>query len=176
MAVALVSLAGCLPESRCRLGEADQTLLDVVLPARIEIVEPFTRVRSFDEDDAPDGIEVLLRAVNALDNPGLMMVGHVRIELFEFVPASAEHKGRRLGSWQVDLSSKVQQRAYWNRLTQMYQFQLELAPELLPVEQKAVLLVTYRSPMDRMLTDEHVLSPRGTPPLGAGVPFAPPGG
>jgi len=136
---------------------ARQDMLALLMPCRIEIVEPFTRLRSFDADDTPDGIEVLLRAVNSLDNPGLMIVGSVRVELFEYVPASANQKGTRVEYWTVDLSSVSQQRKHWNRLTQMYEFRLGVDRASIPGAGRYVLAVTYTTPLGEHLTDEYVL-------------------
>lgn len=128
--------------------------LSLLMPKRIEIVEPFTRVTSFDEDASPDGIELLLQAVNSLDNPGVMIVGEIRFELFEFIPASGDRKGRRLEYWDVALVSKEDQRDHWNQVTQMYEFRLRVDPSVLPIEDRYVLAVTYQSPLgDRLSTD-----------------------
>jgi hypothetical protein len=132
-------------------------MLTLLMPSRIEIVKPFTRLQSFDGDATPDGIEVLLRAVNFLDNPGLMIVGNVRVELFEYVPASANQKGTRVEQWTVDLGSVSQQRRHWNRLTQMYELRLGANPGAVPAAGRFVLAVTYTSPLGEHLTDEYVL-------------------
>lgn len=135
------------------------------MPSRVEIVEPFTRVKSFDDDATPDGIELLLQAVNSLDNPGLMIAGQVRVELFEHVAGSADQKGRRLEHWDVNLATAAHQKRYWNQLTQMYEFRLGVDPSVMPPADKFVLLVTYNSPLGEHLTDECVLSYRA--PAGA---------
>ena len=156
-AVLLLLPVGCLNPQEASDAQVSRTLHELLLPQRIEIVEPFTRVKSFDDDATPDGIELLLRAVNALDNPGLMIAGQVRIELYEYVPASAQSQGSLLENWQVDLTTRSQQLAFWNQLTQMYQFRLAIDPARIPQARKFVLLVTYRSPDGETLTDEYVL-------------------
>jgi hypothetical protein len=139
------------------------------MPSRIEIVEPFTRVKSFDGDATPDGIELLLRAVNSLDNPGLMIAGTVRVELFEHVSGSADQKGRRLEHWDVELATAAHQRRYWNQLTQMYEFRLGVDPTVMPNADKYVLLATYNSPLGEHLADECVVSYRGGATASPGV-------
>jgi hypothetical protein len=143
-------------------------MIALVMPCRVEIVEPFTRVKSFDDDAIPDGIEVLIRAINALDSPGLM-VGRVRVELYEYVPASAEPKGRRLEHWAVELSSTQDQRRYWNPLTQMYEFRLGVDAKAIPRADRYVLMVTYDSPLGERLTDQYMINYRipGSPLGGA---------
>ncbi len=148
---------GCASAPRIPVdAAARQAQLSLLMPSRIEIVEPFTRVKSFD-DDVPDGIELLVQAVNSLDNPGLMIVGDVRIELYEYVPASGNRKGRRLEHWDIELSTAKHQRTYWNQLTHMYEFHLGLDPTRIPLADKYVLLVTYNSPLGEHLADEFVL-------------------
>ncbi len=133
-------------------------MISLLMPSRIEIVEPFTRVRSFDGDGKSHGIELLLRAINALDNPGLMIVGKIRAELFEFVPGSADHRGRLLEHWEVDLTTPKQQQTHWNSLTQMYELRLGIDPKRIPVADRYVLVVTYVTPMGDRLTDEFTVT------------------
>jgi len=161
LALALVGLSGLLlacattpPRDVNTL--AGQESLSLLLPKKIEIVEPFTRASRFD-GDAGNGIELLLRAVNSLGNPGLMIVGNVRIELYQYVPASADQKGTRIDGWDIELLTECDQRDYWNRLTQMYEFHLQVNAASLPKSGRFVLQVTYLSPLGTHLTDEMVL-------------------
>ncbi len=165
----LVSVTGCQTTPAVRDTAAKQKMLELLMPSRIEIVEPFTRIKSFDKDTKPDGIELLVQAVNSLDNPGLMIAGDVRVELFSYVPASGDRKGPRLEYWKISLSTEQQQRTYWNQITQMYEFWLQVDPTVLPLEDKYLLTVTYSSPLGEHLTAESVIEYR-TPgrSLGAG--------
>ncbi len=160
----LLAVCGCAV-STVQIDEAAQRqMLELLLPDRIEIVEPFTRVKSFDDDAVPDGIELLLQAVNPLDNPGLMIVGRVRVELYEYLPSTGDHKGRRMENWDIELVTTEQQRKHWNALTQMYEFRLGINPETIaPADQQAgfarkfVLTATYLPPVGDRLSDECVL-------------------
>lgn len=135
-------------------NDEQRRALSLLMPQRIEIVEPFTHVKSFDGDRTPDGIELLLRAVNALDNPGLMIVGDVRFELYEFVPASGDNRGKRLETWDISLNTRNDQKDYWNQVTQMYEFRLWVDPAVLPFEDRYMMVVTYQSPLgDRLSSD-----------------------
>ena len=156
----MTCLVGCAPKPQPISDASQRNALALLMASRIEIVEPFTRVKSFDEDATPDGIELLLQAVNALDNPGLMIAGNVRAELFEYVPASADHKGRRLEHWNIELATEQQQRTHWYAMTQMYEFRLAIDPEHIPPAEKYVLAVTYGSPIGERLTDECTVSYR----------------
>ncbi len=141
---------------------AGQESLSLLLPEQIEIVEPFTRASRFRDGESGDGIELLLRAVNSFGNPGLMIVGDVRIELYQYVPASADHKGARIDGWDIPLRTESDQRDYWNRLTQMYEFHLQVNAASLPSSGRFILQATYLSPLDERLTDEMVLVVRAS--------------
>ena len=141
--------------------------LSLLMPKRIEIVEPFTNVKSFDDNATPDGIELLLQAVNSLDNPGQMIVGNMRFELYEYVPASGDRRGRRLEYWDLALATAESQRDHWNQVTQMYEFRLRVDPAVLPIEDRYVLAVTYNSPLgDRLSTDCLIEYRKPSGPLG----------
>lgn len=154
-------VAGCAAPYGGGDDPSKRAMLDLLLPQRIEIVEPFTRVRSFDDDLEPDGIEVLLQAINGMDNRGLMIAGSVRIELYEQMPGSADRRGRRLEHWEVDLTTKDNQKRFWNQLTQMYEFRLAVDLSRIPGGGKFVLLTTYNSPLGEHLDDECVLTYMG---------------
>jgi len=149
---------GCAATKTVSDPAARDRMLALLLPMKIEIVAPFTRVKSFDDDSTPDGIELWLQAVNSLGNTGLNIVGSLRAELYEYVPASAEHKGRRLEQWKIELATPADQRAYWSDLTRMYEFRLMIDPVTVPKARQYVLAVTYTTPLGEHLTDECVLT------------------
>jgi len=154
----VAALHGCAAPPRDLDDPAKREMLALLMPSRIEIVEPFTRVKNFGGGSTPDGIELLLRAVNSLENPGLMIAGRVRVELFEYVAASGESKGQRVEQWDIDLTTAKQQQAYWNNMTQMYEFRLALDPVGRLAADAYVLTVTYLSPLADRLTDDYVMS------------------
>ena len=167
--IALAGLCGCAPAPAVRDAAAQRNLLALVMPSRIEIVEPFTQVKSFDDNRTPDGIELLLQAVNSLGNAGLMVAGDIRVELFEHVRASGDRKGQRLERWDVELSTEEHQRTHWNQVTQMYEFRLRVDPTVIPLADQYVLVVTYNSPLGEHLTAECVIGHQPSAgPLGGG--------
>ncbi|MEK6676362.1 MAG: hypothetical protein AABZ47_11995 [Planctomycetota bacterium] len=153
---------GCAQKQHVVSDPAQRQMLSLLMPQRIQIVEPFTRVRSFDDDDSLDGIELLVQAVNALDDPGLMVVGNIRVELYEYLPASGEPRGRLLEHWDVDLSTAKDQKVFWNKMTQMYEFRMAVDPTLIPPAEQYVLGVTYTSPLGEHLTDDCLIRYRST--------------
>ena len=165
--LALIGVVGCASTPAATDHARQLQLCTLLMPSRIEIVEPFTRVKSFDDDATPDGIELLLQAVNSFGARGLMIAGHVRAELYEHVPASGDQKGRRLERWEIPLSTAEQQLQHWNDITQMYEFLLRVDPAPIAAADKYVLAVTYNSPLGEHLTDECIISYRpATGPLG----------
>lgn len=132
-------------------------MLDLLMPARVEIVQPFTRVQSFDDDPRPDGIELLVQAVDAMEDPSLMP-GRLDAALYEYIPASADPKGRKLEHWVMELTTPKQQRRYWNSMTQMYEFRLGIDPSRIPPAEKYVVAIVYTSPLGEHLSDECLLT------------------
>lgn len=155
--VMIAGLAACASTPKQIEGDAEAQMLSLLLPSRIEIVEPFTGIRNHAKNTGPGGIELLLQAINTLDDPGLMIVGRVRAELFEYVPASADNRGRRIDHWNIDLSTEEQQRQYWDRITQMYRFQLAVDPAAIPPADRYLMTVTYIAPLGNYLTDECII-------------------
>jgi hypothetical protein len=165
--VLVLALAGCAATPPAQDDTAQREMLALLMPSRIEIVEPFTQVKSFDDAAALNGIELLLQAVNSLGSRGLPIVGHVRVELFEHLPASGQRKGQRIEHWEISLADVEQQRRYWNDVTQMYKFMLLVDEIPVPVAETYVLAVTYNSPLGEHLTSECLISYRLAPrPLG----------
>jgi hypothetical protein len=150
---------GCASQ-KVNLGDpGTRQMLSLLLPAEI-IVEPFTGLKSFDDDDQPDGLEVVLRPVDTFEDP-VKIAGTLIVELYRFRPASGERKGEKIEQWDVELASKKDQDKYWNRITQMYEIPLMLSPESLTLgaEQKFVIEVTYNSPLDEHMITEYVFEP-----------------
>lgn len=159
-AVIIPVTAGCTRPNAVIDTEERREMLSLLMPERINIVDSFTRAARFDRDSEPDGIELFVQAVNRFDDPGLMIVGTMRVELYEYIPASGDHRGRQLENWDIDLSSSRQQEAYWNGLTQMYEFRLGINREVLPPADRYILAVTYVSPFEDRLSDELVVDLR----------------
>ncbi len=158
--LAVVCVVGCATTPIPTDEAKQRQMLELLMPTGIEIVEPFTRVTSFDNDAIPDGIEVLLQAVNSLGHRGQIVAGYIRVELFEHVPASGDKKGRRFQYWEVALTTVQEQKRHWNEITQMYELLLQVDPEPITPADKYILAVTYSSPLGEHLTDECLITHR----------------
>lgn len=127
---------------------------DLLMPAQIEIL-PFSKPRSFDADQIPDGIEVVLRPLDSFGDQ-TKAVGIFRFELYLFQKASAEPRGQRIGFWEENLGTHEGQVLHWDRITRTYRFRLSLAGQ--PVRPgKYVLEVTYLSPVGMRLSDTYII-------------------
>ncbi|MHC4090644.1 MAG: hypothetical protein ACYSUQ_06615 [Planctomycetota bacterium] len=155
--VGLPGLIGCAPRAVDVDDPATRQMLSLLMPARI-IVEPFTGLKSFDDDDQPDGLEVVLRPVDAFQDP-VKIAGSLRVELYHFRPASGESKGRKIEQWDVPLSSLRDQETYWNRYTQMYEIPLELDLAAAEPADKYVIEITYNTPLGEHTVTEYVFEP-----------------
>ncbi len=135
------------------------------MPERI-IVEPFTGLKSFDDDNLPDGLEVVFRPVDSFGDP-VKIAGSIRIELYEFRPASGESKGRRIEMWTIPLDSGGDQKKYWNRFTQTYEIPVELDVSQAPAGERYIIELSYNTPLGDHMVTEYTFQP--PPPAVAGL-------
>jgi hypothetical protein len=122
------------------------------LPSQIEIL-PFTKPGSFDARGLPDGINAVVRPTDVLGDP-VKAYGTIRFELYSYVPTSALHKGEQLMVWTQTLNTPADQRKYWDRVTQSYQFQLAWRQPLQP-NKRYVLEVAYENPAGTRLINDY---------------------
>jgi hypothetical protein len=158
---ALWAGTGCSKKAGPLSDPEKQQLVGLVMPEKIKIVEAFTTFRSFDEDNLPDGIALMVQPLDFYGDP-VKIAGTIRAELFTFVPASGVREGERVcDPWEISLASEHDERTYWNVVTGMYEFPLELPAGITPAGAKYVLDVTYNSPLDTHLQDSLVLEVTG---------------
>jgi len=156
-AISSSGLFGC----STRTGEMAMTdtesgqMIALLMPQSVKI-QPFTKPKSFDKDNIPDGIEVLVQPLDKFDDP-VKAVGIMQFELYSYRQASGQPKGERIQFWEVPIASAQQVRQFWDRTAQMYLFKLAV-DEIgsLPPGQKYVLTVRYNSPQGEHLEDEYV--------------------
>lgn len=160
--LAVTGSSGCLAPQGAGTVAISGEMPSLLVASRIEIIEPFTHVRAFDGAETPNGIELLLQAVNPLNNPW-NLVGQVRVELYEYAPASGDRKSHRVEQWNIELTSDVQQqRKHWNSLTQMYEFRLGFDPTRIDPGKRYIVVVTCDSPTGGRLTDECLIDARSS--------------
>jgi len=149
-----VLIAACA-ERRIDLEDDDtRSMVALLMPQRVRIVEAFTGFRSFDDDEIPDGIELLFQPLDTYGDP-VKIAGSVRVELFAYKQASGITKGQRICEpWQIDLLTSDDQHRYWNVITGMYEVPLELPAGTQPTGSKYVLALTYNSPLGEHMTSD----------------------
>ncbi len=140
-----------IPQERERIE-----MFSLMLPSEIKI-EPFTKVRSFNEDDIPDGILAIVRPMDRFGDP-VKAVGLFYFELWEYQPASQERRGQRLEFWERSITRADDVRSHWSR-AQMYEFQLAWTQGEGSIRpgRKYLFTTTYRTPWDTTIRDEYVL-------------------
>ncbi len=131
-------------------------MFSLMLPREIKF-QPFTKIKSFDEDERPDGILAVVRPLDPFGDP-VKATGRFYFELWTYREASSERKGERLAFWERQIVNKEEVRLYWTR-AQMYEFQLAWVAgvEKLRPGQKYILTASYRAPWDETLRDERVV-------------------
>jgi hypothetical protein len=135
-------------------GMSESDLSRLYGPQRIEVL-PFTKFRSFDSDEIPDGIEVALRPLDEMDDP-VKVYGTFRFELFEYRQASGNRAGAPLEGWTQPILSADDQKRFWDRVTSTYTFQLAWEGGEFPaVGKKYLLQVTFEPPGGKRLFTEY---------------------
>lgn len=130
-------------------------MLSLMLPHEIKI-QPFTKIKSFNPDEIPDGILAVVRPLDKFGDP-VKAVGLFYFELWTYRDASNERKGERLAFWDRVIASAEEVKLYWTR-AQMYEFQLAWTQGVAQIHpgRKYVLTATYRTPWDETIRDEFV--------------------
>jgi hypothetical protein len=131
-----------------------QEQLDLLLPTRIEVL-PFTKAKSWDNDQKLDGLEVVLRPLDSFGDQ-TKAIGLFRFELFLFEKASSDSRGPRIGFWEEDVTSREMLEIHWDRITRTYRFRLGWVGKQIP-SGKYVLEVTYITPYGQRLSDTYVM-------------------
>jgi hypothetical protein len=93
-------------------------------PVAMRIHPIFTRIKDFDGDNYPDGIDALIEFQDQLGDP-TKASGRVIFELYAFQKFDPERKGKRLcNPWVGTLETLDDQRLRWNRTSRTYSFPL----------------------------------------------------
>ena len=130
-------------------------------PVQMRINPTFTRFRSFDANQDPDGVEADVELRDEFGD-ATKGAGFVYFELYDYVPEGADVRGPQVGeAVRYDLSSVEAQRQHWQNVVRTYRFRLpwrELDPQ-----RRYVLSATYlpgESSAGERLFDRLVILPR----------------
>lgn len=131
-----------------------EALKGVYGPRKLEVL-PFTKIRSFDDDAIPDGVEVSLRPLDAMGDP-TKIYGTFIFELYQYRDASGQRAGQRLETWSQAVRTVDDQKRFWDRVTSTYIFQLTWEGGEFPQPNKKYLLaVSYQAPGEKRLFAEY---------------------
>jgi hypothetical protein len=133
-------------------------------PVAMRIHPIFTRVKDFNGDNYPDGIDALLEFQDQFGDP-TKASGTVIFEIYEFQKFDPQRKGKRLANpWVGSLETMDDQRMRWNRTSRTYSFPLQF-DQINPTN-TYVLTAQFQMSNGGRFHDEIVLEP----PQGAYAP------
>lgn len=153
--IVAISLIGCTRGgvAESPQGPTTEQLISYYSPRSVKIL-PFTKPRDFDNDGLPDGIGVSLRPLDGSGDP-VKAYGVFVFELYGYRPASGDHRGELLQTWQQPVTSPNDQKQFWERVTSTYEFQLSWEGQPVPPQKKYILTVSFQSPGSERLFDEY---------------------
>ena len=97
-------------------------------PVAIDIM-PLTEFVCVDDDEEASKIKVYVGLLDAFDCQ-IKTPGVFRFELYEYIPRSAEPKGRRIIIWpDIDLVDTVENNRHWRDFLRAYEFNLDFKPK-----------------------------------------------
>jgi hypothetical protein len=157
--VLLFAVAGCELEHNQPVtpDDPDSKLLSTYsqyAPARIDIM-PLTEFVGSEGGDEASRIKVLVSVFDAFDSQ-IKSPSTFRFELYEYLPRSAESKGKRIIIWRPDagLTDAAENNKYWRDFLRAYEFNLPFKPEK---NQTYVLQATALCPNGKRLSADFIL-------------------
>jgi len=123
------------------------------IPVKIDIM-PLTEFVCIDDDEEASKIKVYVGLLDAFDCQ-IKTPGVFRFELYEYIPRSADPKGRRIILWpDIDLIDTVKNNKNWRDFLRAYEFNLDFE---LASSQSYILQVTCLCPNGKRLSAEFCL-------------------
>lgn len=161
-ALAATVLAGCnRPTARIEQGSSGlSSFVELMMPSRLT-VEGFTKAVSFNEKRTADGLEVVLRALDAAGDP-IKVVGTFNIELYRQAADPQARVGQRLSSWTVSTADPKSFVEHWERFGRFYRFNLQLDTNDLPAG-PYVVHAWVDLPNNTRLFADHAFTHPGSP-------------
>jgi len=129
--------------------------VNLLLPRKINI-HPFTVTRTFDKAGGIRGVDVRIEVFNAF-REATRAFGSFRFELYTYKANSQQPRGDLRGIWEIEpsLLDAGENKRYWNRSQQMYEFKLQWDKPI-PVGKKFVLAAVFTSPFTKRLTAQRI--------------------
>lgn len=130
----MCGIAGC-NDARINPDESapeSAAYVQMMMPRRIDVQRFLTKPVSFAQNGNPDGLEVVLAAVDEHGDPQ-KVCGTFHFELREWRPASGDEQGQRIAFWPVKIADEQASARFYDRLSRYHHFPLELeSPPLKP--------------------------------------------
>ncbi len=136
-----------------------ESYVRAMLPRRIEVQRYLTKPVSFSGSGDADGLEVILAALDRMNDP-TKVVGNFQFELHTLRPASSDPLGQRVAFWPVEVKSDESFLLYWDRFARFYRFPLRLESAALPPG-KYILSARLRVPTGDTLFDQYEFTHEG---------------
>jgi hypothetical protein len=125
--------------------------LTVMLPRTIAIQE-YAGTRRFGQGGGIAGIDVRVQAKDQWGDV-TKAFGRFRFEIYEYDAAARDHKGRRVALWNKDVQDPKENRLYWNKFVNTYDFPL-VWTEAIGLGRKLILAAYFESDYGPRLQDE----------------------
>lgn len=151
----LTVVSGCASQpARSGGGEADvAAMVQILSPREIRIQKFLTQPRAFGSSETPNGVEVLLAAVDAFGDP-VKCVGQLQFELYAKRLASGDPLGQRVGYWSIALSDQASIARHWERYSRFYRFELRLSDGAL-APGRYILTASFAPPGGDRIEDQY---------------------
>ena len=151
ISLAILLAAGCEPSAQKVAAKDCQDF--AFAPAKIEIIR-LTEFTTAEDRSRKPQIRIYLNFLDEFNNQ-MKAPGTFRFELYQYVPRSAEPKGKRITIWpDIDITDPKNNNKHWRDFLRSYQFNLDFSP---PKNQTYVLQATCLCPEGRRLTAEFLL-------------------
>ena len=147
-----LACAGCQPEASLDKASSSPKKLAAYrayYPAKIQIL-PLTEF-VIDQPAQEPGLRIYVSLLDSFKDQ-MKSPGVFRFELYNYVPRSAEQKGRRIMIWpDIDLTDAAENNKYWKDFLRAYKFSLNFEPA---PNQTYILQATCLSPNGKRLLNE----------------------
>lgn len=153
--VLTLALPGCVAPGQHSAAdtEALSETVRVLSPREIRIQRYLTEPRAFGGSETPNGVVVLLAAVDSFSDP-IKCVGNFQFELYTRRPASGDPLGERVGYWSIALLDQAAIAKYWDRYSRFFKFELKLSQGVLKPG-SYILSATFTPPGGERIEDRY---------------------
>lgn len=152
--ITLFCASGCRDTRGVQLDNPElAAFVRLMMPAKIEIQHYLTKPFDFEGSGNPDGLEVILAALDSFGDP-VKCVGTFHFELHTRRMASGDKLGKQIARWSATIDSDETLVERWDRYSHYYIFHLKLTSGTLPPE-RYILSARLVTPTGDKLFDNY---------------------